>query len=169
MLEVGGAGLLALLLGGMALRSRKRRKEEQRVEETKWAYIEEHPEPEAEVVREPSFARASAPLHDPVPVSSPAIAGAPVTKLPSGFDLSRFGPHVQAAYRGPTPDNPSLSLRYRLRRASALDQQERVAGKTVTRQAAPAPAKPAWAVREEPQFMLRRAGTHNDAKRAFQR
>jgi hypothetical protein len=48
--------------------------------------------------------------------------------LPNGFDLSRFGPHVQAAYRGPTPDNPSLSLRHRLRRAAAMDQRERAMG-----------------------------------------
>lgn len=45
--------------------------------------------------------------------------------LPSDFDLSRFGPHVQAAYRGPTPDNPSMSLKKRLARARALDQRER--------------------------------------------
>jgi hypothetical protein len=175
LLEVGGAGLLALLIGGMALRSRKRRKEEQRIEEAKWAYIEDHPEPEAEVVREPSFARAPAPMHDPIPATSAALAGAPATKLPSGFDLSRFGPHVQAAYRGPTPDNPSLSLKYRLRRASALDQQERrAANQPAKRPAAPVPAKPAWAARREPQFMLRRAetdraGANNGAKPAFQR
>jgi hypothetical protein len=167
LLEVGGAGLLALLLGGMALRSRKRRKEEERIEQTKWAYIEDHPEADVEAMREPSFTRPPAPMHDAVPATS--AAEAPVTKLPSDFDLSRFGPHVQAAYRGPTPDNPSLSLRYRLRRASALDQQERVAAKTAARPAAQAPAKPAWTAREEPQFMLRRAGTNNAAKPAFQR
>lgn len=160
MLEVGGAGLIALMLGSMALRSRRRRKEELRVEEAKWAYIEDHPQPKAGVVREPGFARTPAPVHDPVPATSAALAGAPVTKLPIGFDLSRFGPHVQLAYRGPTPDNPSLSLKYRLRRASALDQQERrAASEGAMRPAAQTPAKPAWATYGEPQFMLRRAGT----------
>ena len=171
MLEVGGAGLLAMLLGGMALRSRRRRKEEERIEEAKWAYIETHPEPEeVEAVREPAFARSPAPSHDPVPATSAASARAPVTKLPKGFDLSRFGPHVQAAYRGPTPDNPSLSLRYRLRRASAFDQQERrAANAAVTRPAASAPARSTWAARDEAKFMLRRANASNTAKPAFQR
>lgn len=33
--------------------------------------------------------------------------------------------HVERARRGPTPDNPSLSLRKRLKRAAFLDQRER--------------------------------------------
>jgi hypothetical protein len=170
LLEVGGAGLLALFLGGMALRSRRRRKEEERVEEAKWAYIEDHPAEEAEVAPEPAFVRAPTPMHDPVPATSAALAGALATKLPNGFDLSRFGPHVQAAYRGPTPDNPSLSLKYRLRRASALDQQERrAANQSGTRPATQAPRRPAWATHDEAKFMLRRAGTNNAAKPAFQR
>jgi len=176
MLEVGGAGLLVLLLGGMALRGRRRRKEEERVEEAKWAYIEASREADPEIDREPAFVRTPKPMHDPVPAASAASAPAPVTSLPNGFDLSRFGPHVQAAYRGPTPENPSLSLKYRLRRASALDQQERRAAKEVatTRPAAQAPAKPAWVpptqpAREEAKFMLRRAGTANAASPAFQR
>lgn len=45
--------------------------------------------------------------------------------LPDGFNLSQFGPHVQAAYRGPSPDNPSLSLKKRLSKARALDQRAR--------------------------------------------
>jgi hypothetical protein len=38
------------------------------------------------------------------------------------------GRHEQAAYRGPTPDNPSLSLKKRLKRARFFDQRERMAG-----------------------------------------
>ena len=48
-----------------------------------------------------------------------------MTDLPEDFDLSRFGPNVQDAYRGPTEDNPSASLKHRLSRASGMDQQER--------------------------------------------
>lgn len=59
------------------------------------------------------------------PVATQEVSDAPSTDLPPGFDLSRFGRHVQAAYRGPTEDNPSLSLRHRLRRAAAMDQLER--------------------------------------------
>jgi len=178
MLEAAGAGLVALLAGGVALRSRKRRKEEERIEEAKWAIIEALPDPETQVEREPAFARPAALVHDAVPATpatGAARTGAPVTRLPNGFDLSRFGPHVQAAYRGPTPDNPSLSLKYRLRRAGALDQQARqAANQAATRPAAQAPARPAWAQpaqtgRNEAKFMLRRAGTNNDAKPVFQR
>jgi hypothetical protein len=35
--------------------------------------------------------------------------------------------HVDRARRGPTPDNPSLSLKKRLKRAASLDQRERMA------------------------------------------
>lgn len=33
--------------------------------------------------------------------------------------------HVDRAMRGPTPDNPSLSLKKRLKRAAFFDQRER--------------------------------------------
>ena len=49
----------------------------------------------------------------------------PTTEVPEDFDLSRFGPNVRAAYCGPTVDNPSLSLKHRLRKATAMDQMER--------------------------------------------
>jgi len=121
----GAVGLLALASAGLALRRRKRRQEERDAED-QWAadeaepMIVEEPAVEPEPARLPAFATAAAaPQHDPVDKSAPATA------LPAGFDLSRFGRHVQAAYRGPTPENPSLSLKYRLRRASALDQRER--------------------------------------------
>lgn len=35
--------------------------------------------------------------------------------------------HVDRAMRGPTPDNPSLSLKTRLKRAAFFDQRERQA------------------------------------------
>lgn len=126
-----GAGLIALLAIGMLwmLRRRKRRREEEAWDEQN-AWVE----PAAEPAAEPAFTRPepapafaapvaaiAEPRHDPVRT-------APKSTLPEGFDLSRFGPHVQAAYRGPTPDNPSLSLKYRLRKAAAMDQLARKAG-----------------------------------------
>lgn len=41
--------------------------------------------------------------------------------------------HVERAMRGPTPDNPSLSLKKRLKRAAFFDQRDRLAaeGKAV--------------------------------------
>jgi hypothetical protein len=133
----GAVGLLALAGAGLALRRRKRRREEELADEQwdEWMADEPAPamaEPEPVIVseppREPALATAAAattaaavaPRHDAVDEN------APVTDLPEGFDISRFGPHVQAAYRGPTPDNPSLSLKYRLRKAAALDQRERL-------------------------------------------
>jgi hypothetical protein len=76
-------------------------------------------------------------LDTPAPIQTGAPAGAP---LPTGFDMSRYGRHAQAAYRGPTPDNPSLSLRKRLKRARFYDQRERVGVLPVR---TPAPADPA--------------------------
>jgi hypothetical protein len=130
----GAVGLLALAGAGLALRRRRRRREELEAEE-QWVAAEESRSMAAEPVVEPDLATApafataaaapaAAPRHDPVDET------APTTALPEGFDLSRFGRHVQAAYRGPTPDNPSLSLKYRLRKATALDQRERTEAET---------------------------------------
>jgi hypothetical protein len=145
--EIVGAAIVALIVLGAiayALSRRRRTREtvyEEQAYEPETAYVEPEPEP----VRTPG----------PIAVEQPAIV-APETSafawgdrpqagtletpaaareaeeqpstLPDGFDLSRFGRHVQAAYRGPTPDNPSLSLRHRLRRAAAMDQKERAMG-----------------------------------------
>ena len=40
---------------------------------------------------------------------------------------SLYGRHVQAAYAGPTPENPSASLSKRLKRARFFDQRARQA------------------------------------------
>jgi resuscitation-promoting factor RpfA len=175
----GGAalGLLALAGTGMAVRRRKRRREREEFEARQQALdaIEAAPEPALDLnpameVREPAsharpepaFNRAAAPAHDPVPDKQ-----APVTELPDGFDLSRFGPHVQAAYRGPTPDNPSLSLQYRLRRATALDQQERWAAEQEAARrradAAGIPTKGNWESRPDADFLFRRAGRNAES------
>jgi hypothetical protein len=121
----------------------------------------DHAEPEPEPQPEPVFARAPAQMRDPVPPTAAATA------LPAGFDVSRFGRHVQAAYRGPTPDNPSLSLKNRLRRASFFDQQERRAAKETTAK----PAAPAWTSRKPnaAEFMFRPATNKPAFKPTFQK
>lgn len=63
------------------------------------------------------------------PATEGLAPSGPETRLPPGFDLTQFGPHVRAAYLGPTPDNPFLSLKNRLKRARFYDQRERQAGK----------------------------------------
>lgn len=155
-----GRGLLALAGAGLAVRRRRRRRETEEFEERQMA-LAEAPPPAAP---EPAFARPAAPAHDPVP------ARAPATALPKGFDLSKFGRHVQAAYRGPTPDNPSLSLKNRLRRASFFDQQERRAAAEARSAARPA-EQPAWATRKPntAEFLFRPAAQQPAPKPEFQK
>lgn len=161
-----GLGLLALAGAGLVIRRRRRRLEREEFEarQLALAHVEAEPQPEPAIVEsEPVFARAPAPMHDPV---HPAAAAA---ALPAGFDVSRFGRHVQAAYRGPTPDNPSLSLKNRLRRASFFDQQERRA--TAEAGTTAKPTAPAWASRKpnEAEFMFRPAAKKTGMKPAFQK
>lgn len=158
----GGLGLL-ILVGVAAVRRRQRRKREDADEAAKLAFIDANQQRRATEAD-----MAWPPRHDPVPAKT-IVAGTPTTKLPNGFDLSRFGPHAQAAYRGPTEDNPSLSLRHRLRRASFLDQQERRAAETAA-DAPPAriPAKGNWESRTDADLLFHRGGTKTASKPEFQ-
>lgn len=163
----GGAALGLFMLGGVAaMRRRQRRKQEDADEAAKLAFIDaaDHDDMPAE----PVIARAAMPQHDPVPAKEP-IADAPTTDLPEGFDLSRFGRHVQAAYMGPTEDNPSLSLKHRLRKASFLDLQERRNGEVETADAsATIPAKGNWESRTDSDFLFYRAGKKPAPKPEYQ-
>lgn len=149
MLPVAGAGGLALvLLAGTGLAIRRRRRRAQEAEDAAW---QQDLETAADPIAEPAMIEQPAPAmpapammaeqQPPLELSQPAFVAAaapvpetasgltpidaPTTDLPDGFDLSRFGFNVQQAYKGPTEDNPSLSLKHRLRRASGMDQQER--------------------------------------------
>ncbi|MFL6779601.1 MAG: hypothetical protein ACJ8FC_03405 [Sphingomicrobium sp.] len=169
----GAAGLGLLALGGigLAVQRRRRRREEMQHFKANQAYLDEHPEAATPHHDEPAFARPARPWIAATTPEAAVAPDAPRTKLPEGFDLSRFGPHVRAAYLGPTPDNPSVSLKHRLRRAAAMDQQARKeAGehREAERAAArPSPArKPAWAAANGEGFMLRRAGSDQPARPA---
>ena len=125
---LGGLGFLLLGGGALAIRSRRRRRA-QEAEEAEW---QEMAAAEPEAVPEPAM--AVEPERRPIPAMRSAAEPrsatgtrfiGPMTPLPAGFDLSRFGPNVQDAYRGPTEDNPSASLKHRLSRAHGMDQQER--------------------------------------------
>jgi hypothetical protein len=121
---------------------------------------------------EPAFVRAFVPAPTPAPMPTAEATG-PVAELHENFDLSRFGPNVQAAYRGPTADNPSASLKTRLRRAAAMDQMaRRVAAEPVTARTAEAPAesfveRPAFTPQANGEFMLRRATTKPSMRPAY--
>lgn len=121
-LPVAGGVLAALALAGgaFAVVGRRRR------------YRDDYRSVDA---AEPPVAKEVEPVTLRTPISSQPVASYSTPKpavetasaaLPAGFDLSRYGPHVQAAYRGPTPDNPSRSLRTRLKRARFYDQRERM-------------------------------------------
>lgn len=151
----GGAALGLLLLGGIGMAARRRRRRDEHSDfAVKQAYLDSHPEPLTPAEPEPAFVR---PVSQAAP-SAAAAASAPRTRLPEGFDLSRFGPHVRAAYQGPTPDNPSLSLKYRLRKAAAMDQRARLEAerRQPTPVSEPMVSQPARHPVAEEGFMFRR-------------
>jgi hypothetical protein len=139
----GAAGLL--LIGGVTYALTRRRKHEQDEDELlvgePMTVADANTVSPAPNTAEPAFA---------APRATPAFALP--SSLPNGFDLSRFGRHTQAAYRGPTPDNPSHSLRKRLRRAAFFDRRERMAAEAGIAPPAPAAAKPA---RDNEQLVFR--------------
>ena len=140
---MGALGILALIGTGLVVRRRRRAEDADdaarqdlagtdvdanpgMVVEPEPAMIDEiQPEPALETPATAAetatvtaaVAAAVVAAHEP----SPEIDG-PVTELPEDFDVSQFGLHAQAAYNGPTEDNPSLSLKNRLSRANGLDQ-----------------------------------------------
>jgi hypothetical protein len=61
--------------------------------------------------------------------------------------------HIERAMRGPTPDNPSQSLKKRLKRAAFLDKREREVAEGKAEPVDPAAGLPEAAVDEG--FMLR--------------
>ena len=171
---VGAAGLGLFALGGigMAIGRRRQRKEVVAHLAANRAYLDSHPVGDAPTSNTPAFAHAASPAMAAA-APGPILNDAPRTQLPPNFDLSRFGPHVRAAYQGPTEDNPSLSMKHRLRRAAAMDQQLRQNGEAPREvaQRPPAQAKPAmkplWDANGD-SFMLRRVGTARTSKPAFQ-
>lgn len=123
----GGAGALILALAGvgMAVR-RKKRREEDETDLDRQAYAE-NTDAALQPIPEEEAPEWSEPVIEPKP--APMVpANMQTTEIPEEFDTSNFGRHVQAAYQGPTPENPSLSLRKRLKLATELDRRERKLG-----------------------------------------
>lgn len=175
---LGALGVLALTGAGLVVRRRRRRAEDAEdaarrelagtnanadlseidEPEPEPAMIDDlQPEPTTPATAAETAAVAAAVVaaHEP----SPEIDG-PVTELPEDFDTSQFGLHAQAAYNGPTEDNPSLSLKHRLSRANGMDQlAEREAEAEVAADAIEeAAANPAVTRSAIGDFMLSRAG-----------
>ncbi|QNP45412.1 hypothetical protein H9L14_12575 [Sphingomonas sediminicola] len=118
----GGAGALILALAGAGMAVRRKRRREDDEFEHNWIDNDEL------ALTDPVQAEPEAgwdpPVHQPVAATMPAAMEP--TEVPDRFDTSDFGRHVRAAYQGPTTENPSLSLRKRLKIAGELDRRERL-------------------------------------------
>jgi hypothetical protein len=122
MFGAGALALIALAAAAVALARRTRRRHE--LAEYDMAPVEPvaAPEPEPTPVFEPQ----------PAIIAPPRSAFAWNTQ-PQTAAAKPGETWVERAQRGPTPDNPSLSLRKRMKRAAFFDQREAdaAAGKAV--------------------------------------
>lgn len=126
-----GGALAFLALGGAAVAMSRRR----RHEEDEEVWIDEEP---VETMAEPAAVAPPAPVAEEQPLivgpsafawgnERTASAASPTTAEPMVEQDDRLPGEswVERAYRGPTPNNPSVSLRNRLRRAAFFDKRER--------------------------------------------
>lgn len=131
-LPIAGGALAFLALGGAAVAMTRRRSDE----EEEWVEgPTDQVSPETAGYDEP----AATPIHD----EEPAIVAPAASAFAWGDEDRRTGAlpgqnstgegddrlpgesWVQRAYRGPSPNNPSVSLRARLKRAAFFDKRER--------------------------------------------
>jgi hypothetical protein len=120
MLPIAGAaglGLFGLIGVGVAMRRRKRRNEEETAEQVEPAF--EAPAQADPLFAEPAFAPRSA---EQAPAAASAASGS--AGSPSDCVEAAPGSHVETACDGPTANNPSLSIKKRLKRAHFFDQRE---------------------------------------------
>jgi len=155
----GILGLGVLAVGGAAFALRRKRREDD----------EEEFQLEREALAEPAAAPAAV---APVAIAPRATAATPAPApkiLPGGMDISKFGRHAQAAYMGPTPDNPSLSLMRRLKRASFFDQREREAAAAGGTQTLAEPVYPAVAkaAKDNGQVTIRLTPQHVGSRNGY--
>ena len=131
--------LALLILAGIAAAIVRRRR---RVREEEWVYdepmAEERHEPMAEHLESRAEERQE-PLHRPTvdeelsPIVAPAAsafsfgAREPATEKEPMVEPERLAGEswIERAYRGPSPSNPSVSLKARLRRGAFFDKRER--------------------------------------------
>jgi hypothetical protein len=118
-----GAGALALLVAGgaaVAISSRRRRREQE-----SWQFDEQS---EAAMLPEPAPPMNIAegqPAMVPPPMSAFDLGNGPRRETADSNDCEQLESWVDRAKCGPTPDNPSQSLKKRLKRAAFFEKRDR--------------------------------------------
>jgi len=116
--EIGGGAAVLLVLGAGAFALTRRRSRE----EEYWDEEAVADEPRDPLFDEPMF------QHEPAESDASAFAWGSKPAPVEDENGRRPGESwVERAYRGPTPDNPSVSLKTRLKRAAFFDKREREA------------------------------------------
>jgi len=153
-IELGAGALAIVALGAAAVAMNRRRRRVSEEETWTDEAYEPVGALAAEPLAEPVIAPMAKPVtstitatprHDPVGEPQPLIVAPPLsafnwgnpqptsvatatggtTDAPAAADHNTGETWVERAQRGPTPDNPSLSLRKRLKRAAFFDKRER--------------------------------------------
>ncbi len=156
MLPIAGGALAVIALGGIAYALVRRRREDE-AWHGQWT-----DEPVAEQQRQAVPAAAVEPRHDSIlheeqpRIVAPSAfawgARAPVVEpaRADGDDRLAGETWVQRAYRGPSANNPSVSLKNRLRRAAFFDKRERDVAAGIAEPVDPSAGLPS-AMAEEPE------------------
>ena len=127
MMMLGGGALALLALGGGAIALTRRRR--RRREEAEWEAQANQPETQDPLFDEPMFQNEPASAEHQPPIVAPAPSAFAWDDVPRhdpvGKDCEEGKTWVERAKCGPTEDNPSASLRTRLKRAAFFDKRER--------------------------------------------
>jgi len=129
--EIGGGAIIVLALGGLALGLRSRRR--RRADEEAWNYEALEPETEKAPAEEPmTLTHEVHQVHQPEPAIVAPEASAFAwdgqrrhEKADSESDCEQLDSWIERAECGPTADNPSQSLKKRMKRAAFFEKRER--------------------------------------------
>jgi hypothetical protein len=121
-LELGAGALALLALGGAAMAVSRRRRS---IREEAWEEEPSEPVAEAEPVAPSQPIAAEEPPMTAPPMSAFAWDNEPRGEQSADDDRRHGETWVERAYRGPSANNPSVSLRNRLGRAAFFDKRER--------------------------------------------